>query len=244
MSHSSSLKRKIYWNQIGEKYRLTWKKGGRSYISFQEKSFINQAISFLPSTSIKALDLGCGTGRILSILKKNPKVKSIQAVDGSEEMVNYCQKKFKKPLKIKKIILSDISKKLPFPSESFDLITTIRTIKYNKNWQEILSDCFRLLKKRGILIFDMPNQNSINHFSYCEIPIYKTSEEELRKILKTLGFEILVIKGGPVLPGFFYDHLKDGFLFRIILKTEGIFKRIFGQASLSRYLYLTCQKTR
>lgn len=236
-------KRKAYWEEIGEKYRLTWVVGARNYISRLEEGFIQKSISLMTKNNLSALDLGCGTGRVLSFLSKNPQVKTITAVDGSRPMVTYVKNKFKKDSKITDFVAADVSQKLPFKDGSFDLITTLRAIKYNQNWERILGECHRLLKNGGQLIFDMPNQNSLNLFSRCEIPIYKTSQKHLVNFLSPMGFKIVAIKGGPALPGFIYDHLnKNGALIKIVIRTERIIKKFAGETFLSRYLYFSCSK--
>jgi ubiquinone/menaquinone biosynthesis C-methylase UbiE len=216
--------------------------GARNCISQMEKSFIKKSLSFIPKNNLKALDLGCGTGRIISLLNKQKKISTIYGIDQSLSMIKYCRGKFCNSPKIKEIILSDISKKLPFKDNSFDLITAIRALKYNQNWEETLTECFRILKKGGVLIFDMPNQNSIYRFSHFEIPIYRTTFEHLKKALKSKGFKIIAQKGGTILPAFIYNHLKKGIFLNCILFTERAFKKFFGEIFLSRYLYFTCQK--
>lgn len=233
---------RYYWEKIGHKYALTWQVGGRKYISSLEESFIKNILESLPKHKIKALDLGCGTGRISAVLERSEKINSLYGVDFSRPMLDYCQKRFRKSKKIEEFILSDISKKLPFKNNHFDLITSIRVIKYNQNWPQILNECYRILKKDGLFVFEMPNKNSVNRLAQYEVPIYSTTERQLGSILTKIGFKILTVEGGPVLPGFIYDNVKSKSIAALILKTERVFKYFLGETLFARFIYVACQK--
>lgn len=217
---------------------------GRKYVSDQELLFLKSSIAkYLTKKgqSVAALDLGFGAGRILSVLENSKTIDNITGADFSQKMLALCRKKFRNSKKVKKLIHYNIASQLPFANDAFDVVTSIRAIKYNTNWKEILKECHRILKKDGLFIFEMPNINSINRFSKIEVPIYKTTTDELKQALKDCGFEILKIKGGPMLPGFLYDRIKGPILNLVIFK-EKLFKIIFGEIFLSRFLYVACRK--
>lgn len=233
-----------YWNKIGSSYASEWTYNGRKYVSSEEEKFLSYSINNLFTKNhqtVTALDLGVGAGRILSVLEKSKIIDSLTGIDFSDEMLLYCKNRFRNSKKIKKLIRHDISKKLPFENNKFDIITTIRAIKYNSNWKDILRECYRILKKKGILIFEMPNINSVNRLSKDEVSMYKTTLKELKQTLSEKGFEILHIKGGPVLPGFLYNRIK-GLPLRLAILSEKFFKIIFGKTYLSRFIYIVCQK--
>lgn len=97
------VKLRDYWNRIGLKYADTWKVGGRKYISIQEEEFIKNSIKNFNGNKIVALDIGCGTGRILSVLENSSKIDSICALDFNKEMLEYCARIFKRSKKIKNL---------------------------------------------------------------------------------------------------------------------------------------------
>ncbi len=231
-----------YWNKIGLKYANTWQVGGQKYISLQEQKFIEKSIETFKRGEITALDIGCGTGRILSMLENNSKINSLYALDFNKSMLNYCRRRFKNSKKIKELIQADISLKLPFDDDSFDIITSIRVLKYNQNWPKILEECYRILRKNGILTFEMPNKLSINRFSKDDVTIFSASEKELKLVLKQIGFKILKIKGGPVLPGFLYDLIANEAFAKATQKIESIIKSLFGDVLFSRFIYVSCTK--
>lgn len=232
-----------YWNRIGESYASEWTHNGRKYVSNQETLFLKTSIEHYvdKKSSLSALDLGSGAGRMLSVLEDSRKVNALIGVDFSEEMLSYCRKKFVKSNKIKKFIRYDISKKLPFADKTFDVVSSFRAIKYNANWKSIIKECNRILKKGGIFIFDMPNINSINRLSKIEVTIHKTTSQELKQTLEKSGFEILRIRGGPILPGALYDKINNSLLLNLTMGIEKLFKT-FGETFLSRFLYVACRK--
>lgn len=234
-----------YWNEIGESYASAWKHNGRKYVSDQELQFLKNSVAkYITKKNhpINALDMGFGAGRILSALESSTKIDTLTGVDFSEEMLLFCKKKFRDSKKVKKLIRQDISKKLPFSNGVFDIVTSIRAIKYNSNWKNILKECHRILKRDGLFIFEMPNTYSVNSLSNDEVTIYKTTLEELKRTLKKGNFEILIIRGGPVLPGFLYDRINGPFLLNIAVFTEKLLKRVFGETFLSRFIYIACRK--
>lgn len=231
-----------YWEKIGHKYAQTWQVGGRKYVSLLEQEFVENILKDFPKNNLKVLDLGCGTGRILAVLERSEKINSLYGLDFSQPMLDYCQKRFRKSKRVEEFILSDISKKLPFKNDYFDLITSIRVIKYNHNWPQILNECYRILQKGGILIFEMPNKNSVNRLAQYEVSICSTTEEQLRSILTKIGFKILTVAGGPALPGFIYDNVKSKSIAALILKTERVFKYFLGETLFARFIYVACQK--
>lgn len=231
-----------YWNKIGSEYVDTWRIGGRKYISLQEEKFIKDSIKNFNGSKITALDLGCGTGRMLSILEKDSKIDSLYGLDFNKAILDYCRRRFKSSKKIKNFIQADISEKLPFKNGSFELVISIRVLKYNQNWSKILRECHRILNKNGILVFEMPNKFSVNRLSRDDITIFSSSENELKSVLKKIGLKILEIKGGPVLPGVFYDRITNKILAKIMQKTETFIKLLFGKVLFSRFIYISCTK--
>lgn len=233
-----------HWNKIGKNYAVEWNQNGRQYVSDQELRFLRNSIAEQEERNgqlLKALDLGSGAGRILSVLENSKKINDITSVDFSKKMLLYCKNRFMNSKKIKKFVHSDISKKLPFENDTFNIITTFRAIKYSSNWKEIIKECGRILKKGGVLIFEMPNIDSVNRLSNDEVYIYKTTFQKLKKTLGENGFEVFKVKGGPILPGFLYDHI-NGLLLNFVVFSEKLFKIIFGETFLSRFIYIACRK--
>lgn len=134
------------------------------------------------------LDLGTGTGRIVQLLLSlNPK--NIYAVDSSSSMLNYFQQVFDKQIKRKQIkMLKSFSHQIPLEDSSVDLITCIHLFKHLKNIELTLKEAHRVLKKGGLMVFDVLNASSLvkYHLGSC----FAISESFLKSTLYKNGFKI------------------------------------------------------
>lgn len=140
MSNASAFSASDYDNEI----RRTVPFYDELYRQIAEtaKAFGNKPLSWL--------DIGCGTGKTAeAVLGKVPTEKFVFA-DISEEMIEVAKSRFRFPEA--EFILSDISD-LNF-CEEFDIITAVLVFHYLKlpERKTALQNCFRALKKGGILI--------------------------------------------------------------------------------------------
>lgn len=131
---------------------------------------------------MKILDAGCGAGLLA---KKLAQFGEVVGVDHSSEAIKFCQKRGVK------VIQASINK-LPFKSNSFDLITCIDVI-YHKNVddQQALSQLFRVLKPGGILILRAAAVKWLrsSHDEYVHTR-HRYSKDELSEKLTSAGFTI------------------------------------------------------
>jgi ubiquinone/menaquinone biosynthesis C-methylase UbiE len=92
------------------------------------------------------LDVGCGTGFSLNVLKKSG-FKAI-GIDASFEMLKYAkEKKFE-------VILADMAS-LPFKDESFDNLISISAIQWARvqEYGKVLDEIKRVIKKGAVVQF-------------------------------------------------------------------------------------------
>ena len=97
------------------------------------------------------LDLGCGTGDIISNIIKSKKNLKFQAylVDPNIKMIEEGKKK----LKQKNLIwLSSYGENLPFKNNKFDLVTMAFSLRNVENIKKTLNEVNRVLKKNGQFI--------------------------------------------------------------------------------------------
>lgn len=92
------------------------------------------------------LDVGCGAGYYSFYASKQNA--SVIAIDASQNMINYIQQKEGSD-KIK-LIKADLAKGLPFiKDDSQDYIICSLLLHYIENWETIINDFYRVLKKNG-----------------------------------------------------------------------------------------------
>ncbi len=170
----------------------------RSKYAFQkykhkiEANFLKKTIGLLNKRNIKILDVGCGTGRMLSEIFSVGKKVRYAGLDTSREMTAHLMKKAKnldvtKNIKIK---ISDASK-LPFKDEEFDIVFTYHLLWHlpTKEQEKMISEMLRVCKKGGFVIFDILNKNFIWE-KFKKIigkektgEIYKLSVKDVKKII-------------------------------------------------------------
>lgn len=161
---------------------------GLKIVDQDEVNLLHSWLSQRVKTRLTCLDLGTGTGRIVQLLLSlNPK--KIYALDSSISMLNYFQQIFDKQIKTNQIkTIKSFSNQIPLEDGSVDLVTSIHLFKHLKNIEPTLKEARRILKKNGLIIFDVLNASSLvkYHLGSC----FALSELPLRSTLAKNGFRI------------------------------------------------------
>lgn len=97
-------------------------------------------------TDPKFLDVGCGTGANLEMLSQ---FGMAEGVDVSDDALEFCRKK---GLKVHK----GLAEELPFPDESFDVVTALDVVEHLDDDVAGLKEMFRVLKKGGKTLIFVP----------------------------------------------------------------------------------------
>lgn len=128
------------------------------------------------------LDIACGTGYGLALLK--PSAKSVTGVDvdidAAREAVGECD------TDRVRVLLGD-GTNLPFMDESFDVVTSFETLEHLHARREFLAELKRVLKADGTLILSTPNANytkPVNGKPANPFHIFEYKPEELRTELE------------------------------------------------------------
>ena len=103
-------------NDVEDKH---WWFVGRRAILESFLQDISQSIR-IPNSAIRILDVGCGTGANLEMLKQYG---DSEGVDVSDDALEFCRKK---GLKVHK----GLAEELPFENESFDLVTALDVVEH------------------------------------------------------------------------------------------------------------------
>jgi len=109
---------------------------------------------FLLGTNMRFLDVGCHSGTFTKEMAKSLPKAEVYGVDIDQAAIDYAKKK--RP-KIKFKVAA--AEKLPFPKESFDLITCLHVLEHVRNPEKALSEMNRCLKKEGKLIIEVPTES-------------------------------------------------------------------------------------
>lgn len=130
------------------------------------------------------LDVGCGEGTLLEILRKQNN--EVFGVDASQNGINKCQ-----PKKLTCYLLDLNHHYLPFKDDYFDVVTCLETMEHLENPYHCLREIKRVLKKEGLFLISIPNPKMIHPKCYPAL----FSLEGFMEFLKINDFYIRRIKG-------------------------------------------------
>ncbi len=136
------------------------KKLATSFVSFNNQHYrgainyknCNQRLKIMASLvdhDQKILDLGCGSGDFIKILKKQNI--NVEGLEISKKVAKIGQKK---GLTIK---IADLNKVFPYKDNSFDTVTAGELIEHIYDTDFFLEEIRRILKNNGNLIISTPN---------------------------------------------------------------------------------------
>lgn len=125
-----------------------------------------------------ALELGAGRGTISLYLKKYLGF-DVTLNDLSIEAMELARANFAVQKETAEFVVSDATK-LPFPDESFDLVTSIGLMEHLDDYSPILREARRVLKKGGCMVqINIPQKKSIQILN-----------SGYRKIIKPFGVKL------------------------------------------------------
>ena len=138
---------------------------------------------------VKVLDIGCAYG---FMLKRFPYHFEKYGLDVSKYAIEIAKKRHPE-INFK---VGEIEKKLPYPSNFFDVIIMNDVIEHLKYPEQALENMYAVLKKGGILYVTTPNLNIIRKviFKYADKKEHHISlftHSNLLKLLKSKKFTIL-----------------------------------------------------
>lgn len=138
-----------------------------------------------------ALDIACGEGYGTALLGQY--ANNIVGIDISESTINKAQAKYIQ--KGVEFITGDICK-IPFPQETFDVITCFETIEHIDNQEEALKEIKRVMKNDGLLLISTPNKRMYSDKSGYRNPFHKKELylEEFKVLLKNKFEHIHIIE--------------------------------------------------
>jgi ubiquinone/menaquinone biosynthesis C-methylase UbiE len=120
--------------------------------------FADRFYEFSSSRGKTVLDVGCGNGWVLSHFARHGAV--TVGVDITEAGVELCRTRFKNQ-KLKGDFVVGNAEALPFPDNSFDVVSCMGVVHHTSNPQKAVSELFRVLKPGGRLLFMIYHRNSV-----------------------------------------------------------------------------------
>jgi N-acetylglucosaminyldiphosphoundecaprenol N-acetyl-beta-D-mannosaminyltransferase len=119
-----------------------------SYGSYAVRKRIEKIDETLDLRGKSVLDLGCGNGCYTAELARRAAL-----VCGVDLQMTHL-KEFRQPIPR----VEAAGENLPFASETFDVVTMIEVLEHTRSDEEVLKECFRVLKSGGFLVLFVPNK--------------------------------------------------------------------------------------
>ncbi len=139
----------------------------------------------------KLLDVGCGTGNLLSLISNKYEVQ-LSGVDLAPNMLDIARDKLGEKADLK---LGD-SENLPFEDNSFDMVTCTDSFHHYPHPENVLAEINRVLNPKGTLLIadpwaPTPLRQLVTiymHFSKGgDVKLY--SKDDIHKLLNNTGFK-------------------------------------------------------
>jgi ubiquinone/menaquinone biosynthesis C-methylase UbiE len=193
---------KIFYDNEAQKYDdKRWSNSSGQYTREVQLEIVRGMVGSVSASKI--LEIGPGTGRFTSMLMD--KAKSVTALDISSQMLRKLEEKVVDSGNKMETVVGD-ARNMPFSDNSFDCIVSINAISHIPNYEELVSECSRVIQKGGEFIFNIPNLFSL-YMPYAAI-VNMTSKSvrrkvftkwykisEVKKTLRDNGFEVSKVKG-------------------------------------------------
>ncbi len=137
--HESPVQKK--YSQLAQDYDDKW--------NFYIKATLQETLKRIEVKSgQKLLDVGCGTGILLETLENNHTDIILAGVDPTQEMLDIAEKRLSKKVRLEQ----SYAEKLPFETETVDIIISCNMFHYVREPNIALKEAMRILKPTGRLV--------------------------------------------------------------------------------------------
>lgn len=144
-----TLYKNYYRNELAGRFKF-----GVEWIIKLFRFFRAFKIKTISPDSKSILDIGSGRGFMLYFLKKYYHYQKAIGTQIDENMLKFSRKKLGLKVYGKDLL------EIPFKNNSFDIVTIWHVLEHIKDPEKYLAKIYKLLKKKGKLIIEVPNFNS------------------------------------------------------------------------------------
>lgn len=235
VTHAES---KNMWNKLHHGYGDVRKNPARVMLSERETWFIHKYLKAIPS---KVLDIWIWSWRILQS-HIDFWCWEIYWIDYAENMVLWCREKFKDVSSVKELEQCDVSKDdIPYEGQ-FDLVTSIRVIKYNTNYDEIIWKIKDKLTDDWVAVITMPNKYWVNALYKSDMPVYRITWKEFKDICGKYWLTVDKVMSNCRLPDMIYSISDSNLRGKIIWWVERSLDTLLGSTFLSKEFFVVLKK--
>lgn len=235
-------------------YREFWEEDKRLYEDGSERIAIRKFLIGEQRKNKVLIDLGCGFGRLFNEYRD---FERIILVDFSMKNLMNARDIISKYLDNQKERLSQIFfvcadvEKLPFKSDSVDVVLTIRVIHHLSKPAIFFHEVQRMLKHDGLFMLEFANKRNLKNIGKYFLKKIKVSPfssepyqvgetilnfhpEQIKKLLKSENFEI---KKALSVSNFRISFLKRHFRIGFLLFWERVYQNLFSFLGLGPSIF-------
>lgn len=164
-----------------------------SIFSLWRKWSAGRLLRLVKKNHKKVLEIGCGKGMTTLLIHEILPRAKITATDFDYAQVARARERLRSASGIR-VLQADASK-LNFEAGSFDAVFAFLTFHHIGAWRKALSECFRVLKKGGIMYVDdleLKPFPKLQHFFFPTDGIF--SRPEFVQQLEDAGFTIITVR--------------------------------------------------
>lgn len=188
----------------------------KSWIAYTKLFGVSKTMDGMPKG--KVLDIGCGTGEYLKLLKEHGW--DICGIDVNPDAITQAKKRRVKAF------CGELHE-AEFPSGFFDLIVMKHSLEHLYDPVRVLEEVYRILKKSGRIMIEVPNFASVEselfrtYWSGLDVPrhLLQFSPNTLKILLEKTGFNNIKIAHSPF-PGYFISSLFDNIIGKSLQRSK------------------------
>jgi SAM-dependent methyltransferase len=113
------------------------------------------AARLVPGPVDSWLDIGCGEGRLLTMVQ--PRVKKLLGTDLVAERIKKANQVLRKSSSTIEVMVYDLDAKLPWRTNSISVVSLLSVLEYTIDPYLVIQDIHRVLKPGGMFIIEVPN---------------------------------------------------------------------------------------
>ncbi|HEY9804687.1 MAG TPA: bifunctional 2-polyprenyl-6-hydroxyphenol methylase/3-demethylubiquinol 3-O-methyltransferase UbiG [Leptolyngbyaceae cyanobacterium] len=199
-----------------------WKEGENLNLSNHLNQYGFEYFSkYVPSwQGIQVLDIGCGGGLACEFLAQQGA--SVYGFDLSFNSIKTAQEHARKNY-LEISYNQGVAESLPFNNEQFDVILCCDVLEHVNDWHQVISEAYRVLKPRGLFLFDTINRtfkSKLIMIWFLEYIFHQLPQglhdwnkfikpNELNDRMQNIEFKNIVIKGFDLTDSASFTTLKN-----------------------------------
>lgn len=239
-------------NYDGYDYKTSfWGSGDRDYENGVEKRTLTALFRSLNKQFSCFMDAGCGFGRLFSAYSQFGE--EFVLLDYSQSMLDEAVASLDSfPIRF----VQGSLERIPLENDSIDGIMSIRTLHHLDHEDRFLSECYRLLRPGGILVFEVPNKSHLlNRIKYAlgKLAFSPYSDEKVKLAPHFYNYHPNQLKSLALKTGFRFEKQISLSFFRltllkkivpvsILIYLDLLMQKWFSWTSLTPSIYLVYRK--